>query len=381
LCAALVSFGTKIGVIYADNPEAGAFSEDNQKQFACIARLASVGFEPTQYVEWLEGEHQFLKNEIAIQHEMIGESPKTLEVYERIRKVAPTDSTVLIAGPSGTGKELAARAIHGNSSRANRAFVAVNCGAIPKELIGSEVFGHEKGAFTGAVSQHKGRIERAEGGTLFLDEIGELPAGAQALLLRVLQEREFERLGGTKTIKANVRIIAATNRNLRHAIKDGCFREDLYFRLNVFSIMMPPLSDRHEDIPALTDHFVRKFGPARGISGVAPDTMRLIQSYNWPGNVRQLANAIEHACILAEPNLIRVADLPEELRECAAPISADGRSFHDQVNDSKRTIIETALSQTDGHHASAAKLLDLDLSYLYTLVRTLGISRKPERPS
>jgi transcriptional regulator with GAF, ATPase, and Fis domain len=288
LCAALVSSGTKIGVIYAESPEAGAFNEDNQKQFASIARLASVGFEPTQYVEWLEGEHQFLKDEVAIQHDMIGASPKMVEVYERIRKVAPADSTVLIAGPSGTGKELAARAIHSNSGRANRAFVAVNCGALPKELIGSEIFGHEKGAFTGAVSQHKGRIERAEGGTLFLDEIGELPEAAQALLLRVLQEREFERVGGTKTIKVNVRIIAATNRNLRQAIKDRSFREDLYFRLNVLTLMMPPLSERREDIPALIDHFVRKFGPARGISEVDPGAMRLIQSYDWPGNIRQL---------------------------------------------------------------------------------------------
>jgi formate hydrogenlyase transcriptional activator len=234
--------------------------------------------------------------------EIIGTSPALQKVLSLISKVAPTDATVMVTGETGTGKELVARAIHRRCRRSSRAFVSVNCAAIPRDLIASELFGHEKGAFTGALQRRLGRFELAEGGTIFLDEVGELPIDTQITLLRVLQEREFWRVGGTRSIQANVRVIAATNRNLQSAIVAGNFRRDLFYRLNVFPMEMPPLRERRGDIPALVEYFVDRHAKKLGkrICGVNHNTMELLQSYRWPGNIRELQNVIERSVIVCE---------------------------------------------------------------------------------
>src|SRR5580704_764673 len=234
--------------------------------------------------------------------EIIGTSPALQKVLSLISKVAPTDATVMVTGETGTGKELVARALHQRCRRSCRAFVSVNCAAIPRDLIASELFGHEKGAFTGALQRRIGRFELAEGGTIFLDEVGELPIDTQIALLRVLQEREFWRVGGTRSIQANVRVIAATNRNLQSAIVAGNFRRDLFYRLNVFPMEMPPLRERRGDIPALVEYFVDRHAKKLGkrICGVNHNTMELLQSYRWPGNIRELQNVIERSVIVCE---------------------------------------------------------------------------------
>jgi transcriptional regulator with GAF, ATPase, and Fis domain len=234
--------------------------------------------------------------------EIVGSSGALQKVLSLVSKVAPTEATVLVTGETGTGKELVARAIHGRSDRSSRAFVCVNCAAVPRDLIASELFGHEKGSFTGAVQRRLGRFELAEGGTIFLDEVGELPLATQIALLRVLQEHEFERVGGTRSIQTNVRVIAATNRNLQAAISAGTFRSDLFYRLNVFPIAMPPLRERREDIPVLVEYFVdhcaRKLG--KNILGIAKESLDLLRSYSWPGNIRELQNVIERSVIMCE---------------------------------------------------------------------------------
>jgi transcriptional regulator with GAF, ATPase, and Fis domain len=241
-------------------------------------------------------------NKTSMQDHIIGTSSALQKVLSLISKVAPTDATVMVTGETGTGKELVARAIHGRCRRSSRAFVSVNCAAIPRDLIASELFGHEKGAFTGALQRRLGRFQLAEEGTIFLDEVGELPIDTQIALLRVLQEREFWRVGGTRSIQANVRVIAATNRNLQSAIVAGTFRRDFFYRLNVFPIEMPPLRERREDIPSLVEYFVDRYSKKLGkrICGVNRNTMDLLQSYRWPGNIRELQNVIERSVIVCE---------------------------------------------------------------------------------
>jgi DNA-binding NtrC family response regulator len=252
--------------------------------------------------------------------DILSKSPRMHDVFELISHVAQTSSTVLIAGETGTGKELVARAIHNCSPRRNAPFVAVNCAALPETLLESELFGHEKGAFTSAVGQRKGRFELAHGGTLFLDEVGEIPLPMQAKLLRVLQERRFERVGGTQTIEIDVRVVAATHRELLRLSKEGKFRDDLYYRLNVVKIDLPPLRDRPEDIPLLASHFVEKFGlPGKAVSQIAPEAMEALLRYRWPGNVRELENAIERACVTSRDGVIRPENMPPEIVQPAAP--------------------------------------------------------------
>jgi transcriptional regulator with GAF, ATPase, and Fis domain len=241
-------------------------------------------------------------NKTPMHDEIIGTSPALQKVLSLISKVAPTDATVMVTGETGTGKELVARALHQRCRRSCRAFVSVNCAAIPRDLIASELFGHEKGAFTGALQRRLGRFELAEGGTIFLDEVGELPIDTQIALLRVLQEGEFWRVGGTRSIETNVRVIAATNRNLQAAIGGGNFRRDLFYRLNVFPIEMPPLRERPDDIPALVEYFIDRYARKLGkhIRGVNSDTLKLFQSYRWPGNIRELQNVVERSVIVCE---------------------------------------------------------------------------------
>jgi PAS domain S-box-containing protein len=309
--------------------------------------------------------------------EIVGQSPALQAVLARVAKVAPTDSTVLITGETGTGKELIARAIHKRSQRSSRAFVSVNCAAIPATLIASELFGHEKGAFTGALQRRLGRFECAEGGTIFLDEIGELPPETQVTLLRVLQEREFERIGGTQPIHSDVRVIAATNRDLETAIAGGAFRRDLFYRLNVFPIHMPPLRDRKEDIPTLVEYFVHRYSLKTGkrIDRVAKRTVELLAEYSWPGNIRELQNVIERSVIVCESDVFSVD--PSWLSFESIPIQ-DGSPLVRKSPAEEKDLIEKALAATGGRVAGssgAAAQLGMPASTLESKIRALKINK------
>lgn len=316
----------------------------------------------------------------AIDSEIISASPKMETVKKMILKVARSNSTVLIRGESGTGKELIARAVHNQSPRAQEMFQAVNCAAINENLLESELFGHEKGSFTGAHAEKKGLFEIADRGTLFLDEIAELDVGIQAKLLRALQERKIRRVGGTHEISVDVRVIAATNRDLRAMVSDGRFRDDLYYRINVLSIDVPPLRERREDIAVLIDFFLKKHtkNTSRLITGLTPDTKKLMIDYSWPGNVRQLESAIERAILLAENDKITLEDLPTEVRQEVGPaaegafkLPAEGINFEDV----ERNLITQAMEQTDYNITKAAKLLGLTFRTLQYRLEKFGIKR------
>jgi DNA-binding NtrC family response regulator len=305
--------------------------------------------------------------------DLVGASQEMQKVFELIKKVTDTDTTVLIQGESGTGKELIARALHTEGQRHNAPFVPVNCGAIPGELLESELFGHEKGAFTHAVRTRIGRFELANGGTVFLDEIGEMSPMLQVKLLRVLQERQFERVGGTRTISSDFRVIAATNRDLEHDVATGRFREDLFYRLNVIQIEAPPLRQKVEDIPLLADHFIAKFNRTkkRRVSGFTPEAMAVLRTYAWPGNVRELENVVERLLILAPGNRIGVEDLPERFLAVgpapasdAVHMSGDGLCLSDVVTQFEKGIIEQALNRTGWVKNRAAKLLQVNRTTL-----------------
>ncbi len=303
---------------------------------------------------------------------LIGQSPHMKDVHEFIRKVAPSGSTVLIEGESGTGKELAAQAIHLNSRRRNMPFVTINCAALSEHLLESELFGHEKGSFTGAIAQKKGRLEFAEGGTVFLDEVGELAPHLQAKLLRMLQTHEFERVGGTDLIKIDIRLLSATNRDLEAAVKSGEFRADLYYRLAVISLKMPPLRDCRGDIPGLAAYLAAKCCQKIGrlVVGISAQARSLLVGYDWPGNVRELENVIERAVVLGTGDLIRSEDLPEWLR--AVPTAgAQTFSYREAIRLTKRQIILKALEQAHGRCTLAAKCLGVHPNHLRRLVRTL----------
>jgi Nif-specific regulatory protein len=288
---------------------------------------------------------------------------------------------VLIQGESGTGKELVARAIHRNSERSEKPFVAINCAAIPENLLESELFGHEKGAFTGAVAQRQGKLETAEGGTVFLDEIGELAGPLQGKLLRVLQEREFERIGGRRPIPLDIRLIAATNRDLKAAARKNEFREDLYYRLNVVSIKMPALRERREDIPALVRHFAEKYSARvkRPVSGVSPKALAALMRYDWPGNVRELENAIERAVVMGATDEILPEDLPEAVLEPEVDEADAGVVLYDGVREAKKQLIEKAIADAGGNFTEAAAILGVHPNHLHRLVRNLGLKPKRQR--
>ena len=308
---------------------------------------------------------------------IVGTSPALQAVLSRAAKVAPADSTVMITGATGTGKELIARAIHHRSDRSTGPFIKVNCAAIPQSLIAAELFGHERGAFTGASQKKLGRFELAKGGTLFLDEIGELPAETQVALLRVLQEREFERLGGTQSIKADVRLIVATNRSLETEIAAGAYRSDLYYRLNVFPIEMPSLRDRKEDIPLLTAYFVRHFAAKmrKDIKGISPKTLDMFESYNWPGNIRELQNVVERSMIVCETEYFS-ADVDWRARP---PSAETPPTFHPtKPAMDEKGLIETILVQTNGRVSGAggaAAKLGMPASTLESKIRVLKINK------
>ena len=376
LCVPLIMLDRKLGVLYlATSVSDHQFNKDHLQLVTAISGIAAVAIENARRFEWLESENQRLLADVNIEHNMIGESGAMQRVYHFISKVAPTESTVLVEGESGTGKELAARAIHRNSKRADRPFIAVNCAALAESLLESELFGHEKGAFTGAQSQKKGRLEIADGGTLFLDEIGELSPFLQVKLLRVLQEREFERVGGNIPIKVDIRLIAATNKNLEEAIESGQFRQDLFYRLNVVSFEMPALRQRREDIALLASYFADKYGAKcnRKLQGISAEARERLAAYDWPGNVRELENAIERAVVLGTTDIILPDDLPEAVLERHMLNVDQPASYHDAVTHTKKQIILQAIEQTHGNFTDAAKALGVHPNYLHRLIRNLDL--------
>ena len=308
--------------------------------------------------------------------DMIGDSKAMAHIHGMIKQVAPSDSTVLILGESGTGKELVASSIHAHSSRADKPFVRINCAAIPEGLMESELFGHEKGAFTGAHARKLGKFEMADGGTMLLDEIGELPLPLQAKLLRVLQESTYERVGGTGTISVDVRILCATSKDLEKAAENGSFRQDLFYRLNVIPIQMPPLRDRKEDIPALTKHFLHEFSIKRGVSmEISPEAMQCLVEYNYPGNVRELKNIIERASVLAPEPVIRPDDLPSDLLEVNG-YKDPGESFliSEAVAKTEKQLLVKALARTQGKKGEAAELLGISRKNLWEKMKLYGVT-------
>ena len=377
LCVPLVTANSPIGVIYLDSAHpATLFTEDDLQFVSAIAGLAAIAIENARQFESLGIENQQLRALAGLEHDMVGRSARMREIYQFIQRVAPSDSTVLICGESGTGKELAARAIHKNSNRKSQPFVALNCAALTETLLESELFGHEKGAFTSAIAQKKGMIEVAEGGSLFLDEIGELSPILQAKLLRVLQEREFTRVGGTRSIKISLRFLAATNKNLQKEVKEGKFRTDLFHRLNVISLVLPPLREHAEDIPVLAEHFVARYAKRcnRVVKGISPAAQSCLQAYPWPGNVRELENAMERAVVIGSSDVILPEDLPEPLLETsvAGPIETTGR-YHHAILSLKKQLILEALEQAGGNFTQAAKILGVHSNYLHRLINNLDL--------
>jgi transcriptional regulator with GAF, ATPase, and Fis domain len=376
LCVPLTIFQKVTGCIYLDTCNAASrFDEDHLQLVAAIAGISAVALENARRMQWLEQENLRLSAEINLEHNLIGESPRMKEVYQFLSRVAPTDSNVLLQGESGTGKELAARAIHRNSPRSAKSFIAINCAAIPEGLLESELFGHERGAFTGAVAQKKGRLEIANGGVVFLDEIGELAPALQVKLLRVLQEREFERVGGLRPIAVDIRLIAATNQDLSEAVKAGRFRKDLFYRLNVLSLVMPPLRERREDIVMLANYFVSKCIKKCHMRSkkLSPETLECLVNYDWPGNVRELENAIERALVLSAADVIQPEDLPESILEKGLGPSTEGASYHNQVKALKKQLILKALEETKCNYTAAAQLLGVHVNYLHRLIRNLDL--------
>ncbi|MCD6082576.1 sigma-54-dependent Fis family transcriptional regulator [Candidatus Aerophobetes bacterium] len=323
----------------------------------------------------LLNENRYLRSEVSQRYnfeQLIGRSPQMRRVYEMIDRVAPTNATVLIQGESGTGKELVARAIHYRSPRKDKPFVKVNCAALPEDLLESELFGHERGAFTGAVSKREGRFELADRGTLLLDEISETSPAFQAKLLRVLQEQEFERVGGSKTIKVDVRVIATTNKDLKQAIREGKFREDLYYRLNVLPIYLPPLRERKEDIPLLVQHFLEKYSRQNGlrIKSLSKKCLDMMMQYEWPGNVRELENVIERAVVMSEGETI----FPENI-SLSSPVQKMGLSFPEEITleeMEKRLILHT-LQRTGGNRTEAAKILGISVRTVRNKLKKYGM--------
>jgi Nif-specific regulatory protein len=374
LVAPLLVLEKLIGVIYLES-EGQRFDQAHLELLVATAGMASGALDNARQLEWLEGENRRLRSEFNLEHNMVGESPRMREVYQFIAKAAPTASTVLIRGESGTGKELVARAIHQNSSRSQNPFVAINCAALTETLLESELFGHEKGAFTGAIAQKKGKLEIAAGGTLFMDELGELAPTLQAKLLRVLQERELERVGGNRAIKIDIRLIAATNRDLEKALQAGTFRQDLYYRLNVLSLTMPALRERRDDIPLLAGYFAMRISKksARVVKGISPEARKCLVHYDWLGNVRELENAMERAVVLGTTELIQPEDLPEVLLENQTVPGVQVTEYHQAVKEVKKELVLKAFQDSGGNYAQTARRLGIHPNNLHRLIWSLDL--------
>jgi DNA-binding NtrC family response regulator len=371
ICIILTGFGTIKGSVEAIKMGAFDYISKPVKSDEIV-----IVVEKALKYRRLERENVLLKQQLRKKYHFenfIGDSKPIQKVFELIEKVADTDSTVLITGESGTGKELIAKAIHYNSYRRDNPMVVINCGAIPEELLESELFGHEKGAFTGAHKMRVGRFELANGGTIFLDEIGDMSPNLQVKLLRVLQEQKFERVGGTRTLEIDVRIIAATNKNLINAVNRGTFRQDLYYRLNVIPIKVPPLRHRKSDIPLLIDFFFKRIDPRKrnGISGFSSDAGEALVAYDWPGNVRELENMVERMSILANGDQVELEDVPESIKGKGSKIEAvevtipkDGIVFDQAVEEYEKKLILEALNETNWVKTKAAKLLNINRTTL-----------------
>jgi Nif-specific regulatory protein len=377
MCVPLVVAGKTFGVIYLDATDPTVvFDEEHLQLLTAVGGIASVALENVRTFEHLREENRRLRDDSGVSTSIIGESASMRRVGELIARVAPQESTLLIRGESGTGKELAARAVHERSPRRVKSFVAINCATLTENLLESELFGYERGAFTGAVSTKKGKLEVAQGGTLFLDEVGELPLPVQAKLLRVLQEREFERLGSTRSMKADVRIIAATNKDLEAAVRQGTFRDDLYYRLNVISLKIPALSERREDIPLLTNYFLSKYSRKckRRVMGISPEAHACLRDYWWPGNVRELENAIEYAVVLGTAELITPEDLPETVVAGRQSSQNSTLKFYQAVIDFKKQLVLNALRESHGNITEAARLLGIHPpNNLHRIINNLGL--------
>ena len=346
-----------------------------------IAQAVKLRLDMMEESERLEAENLRLREELRQKWQpanIIGRSSAMQKVYDLIAQVAPSNATVLIRGESGTGKELVAHAIHASSPRADGPFIKVNCAALPETILESELFGHEKGAFTGAIAERQGRFELAHGGTIFLDEIGDLSPSSQIKLLRVLQEREFERVGGAKPFRVNVRVITATNRDLEQFMRDGKFREDLYYRLNVFPLFIPPLRSRKTDIPLLIDHFLEKFSrdSHKRVRRISTPAIEMLMSYHWPGNVRELENIIERAVLMAEGDVVRSSHLPPTLQMAQPQAETAGRSLEARVGEFEREILVDALKVSRGSMARAARLLQTTERIFAYKVKRYGIDPK-----
>lgn len=367
ICVPVKIGNTTIGALSIDRPYTDSESLDaNVRLLSVIASMVAQAVKIRQSVmeekRRLQEENSRLQSELADRFRpanIIGNSKAMQNVFDMVAQVSRSDATVLIRGESGTGKELVAHAIHYNSPRAERPFIKVNCAALPETVIESELFGHERGAFTGAVATRKGRFELANGGTIFLDEIGDLSPTTQVKLLRVLQEKEFERVGGNDTIRTNVRIITATNRNLEELLEQGSFREDLYYRLNVFPVHIPPLRDRKSDILLLTDHFVEKYSNQNGsaIRRISTPAIDLLMNYHWPGNVRELENCIERAVLLSVDGVIHSHHLPPSLQSAESTGTRLKGTLVDALDGLERELVCDALKSTKGNMAKAARLL------------------------
>ena len=369
----LVAEQRTIGAIYLDSANLlNRLNREHLEISTAIGEFAGSSLEQAAHLSALKAENRRLQSALRLKHNLIGCGRAMRNVTERIARVAGTDATVIIRGETGTGKELAARAIHQNSARAGRPFEAINCSLLRDTLLESELFGHEKGSFTGAIAQKKGKLELADGGTVFLDELGELGEPQQAMLLRVLQTREFQRVGGSRTIRVDIRIIAATNRNLEESIQNRTFREDLYYRLNVVSVTMPPLRGHLEDIPLLADHFVQLYSRKnkRLVTGVSREAIALLMQFDWPGNVRELENAIEYGVVFGSTEEILPEDLPETVIGSAVKLA---HGYHHAVRDAKRKIVRSAMEQALGNYGEAARSLGIHVNNLHRLIRELEL--------
>ncbi|HYS27017.1 MAG TPA: sigma 54-interacting transcriptional regulator [Vicinamibacterales bacterium] len=391
ICVPIVVQRSTVGTLAVDLKfKAERDYESSVKFFGIVSSMIAQALNVQRLVEEerrrLVDENTHLRQELRERYDfsnIIGTSGPTRQMYEQVAQVAQTNTTVLIRGESGTGKELIAHAIHYNSLRAKKPFVKVSCAALPDTLIESELFGYEKGAFTGANARKKGRFELAEAGTIFLDEIGDINMSTQVKLLRVIQEREFERLGGTESVRVNVRVIAATNKDMEKAIADGTFREDLYYRLNVFTIFVPPLRDRKADMLLLADHFLEKFSREHGkvIKRISTPAIDMLMSYHWPGNVRELENALERSVLVCDAQVIHGHHLPPSLQTAEGSGTITRVSLKDAVEGFERDLIQDALKTTRGNRAKAARLLDTTERILNYKVRNLGVDVRRFRPS
>src|SRR6478672_6559205 len=376
LCVPLMSLEKLLGVLYLDSREMRAFDDLDLETLTAVGGVVGMALENALEFQRLQRQTELLRADVDQDRLIVGETPAMKALYATLLKVAVTDSNVILLGESGTGKELAARAIHRNSPRCDKAFCAINCATLSDNLLESELFGHEKGAFTGAVGLKKGLLETADGGTVFLDEVAELPLTVQAKMLRVLQEREFSRLGSTRPIKVNVRLIAATVKDLRAAVTAGSFREDLWHRLNVVALRMPPLRERREDIPLLANFFLARSSQRceRRVLGMTPEAREFVQHYDWPGNVRELENAIERAVVLGSDSEIQVNDLPETIWE-GAPASPGSLTYHAALSEAKKKIVTQALESTGGNYAEAARRLGVHVTYLHRLMKAFKMKQ------